>query len=369
MTGVLTENSDAAPADRDVSALLPVKLTMALSGLVLVLMMLLGLVMRLAQGGLIDVEPQLFYEVMTAHGIGMVGAAGISGAAIMWFFLARHVRLTAWVYWTLLGFFLSGVVLILWAIFVGHFAGAWTFLYPLPAKSGGVWEPEAAATYLAGLLLVGVGFLLYYLETGRAILVRYRSLGRALAWPLLFHGSQEDLPPPSVVASAAVTVFNGVGVIVGAAVIVISLINLYLPAFGIECCETHGRNFPTRRIIRRQRCRLRPKRDGNLQLHRDKRSMEDIMIASVCPFVHGALGSQVKLLVGGGGLHDLDREGLIGRSRIQPIHVSPGAIGSIAEAHAPSAGQIVLALEPSRPSSAGGVIVPMSMGMRGAVLP
>ena len=95
MTGVLTENSDAAPADRDVSALLPVKLTMALSGLVLVLMMLLGLVMRLAQGGLIDVEPQLFYEVMTAHGIGMVGAAGISGAAIMWFFLARHVRLTA----------------------------------------------------------------------------------------------------------------------------------------------------------------------------------------------------------------------------------------------------------------------------------
>ena len=234
MTGVLTENSDAAPADRDVSALLPVKLTMALSGLVLVLMMLLGLVMHLAQGGLIDVEPQLFYEVMTAHGIGMVGAAGISGAAIMWFFLARHVRLTAWVYWTLLGFFLSGVVLILWAIFVGHFAGAWTFLYPLPAKSGGVWEPAAAATYLAGLLLVGVGFLLYYLETGRAILVRYRSLGRALAWPLLFHGSQEDLPPPSVVASAAVTVFNGVGVIVGAAVIVISLINLYLPAFGID---------------------------------------------------------------------------------------------------------------------------------------
>jgi cytochrome c oxidase subunit I len=104
----------------------------------------------------------------------------------------------------------------------------------LPAKSGGVWEPNAAATYLAGLLLVGVGFLLYYLETGRAILVRYRSLGRALAWPLLFHGSQEDLPPPSVVASAAVTVFNGVGVIVGAAVIVISLINLYLPAFGID---------------------------------------------------------------------------------------------------------------------------------------
>ena len=235
MAETLTRDRNvAAAADHDIPALLGVKLTMAVSGIVLVLMMLLGLLMRLAQGGLISVEPQLFYEIMTAHGIGMVGAAGITGAAIMWFFLARHVPLTAWVYWALLGLFLTGVVLILGAIFVGHFAGAWTFLYPLPAMSGGVWEPTAAATYLIGLTLVGVGFLLYYLETGRAIIARCGGLGRALGWPLLVSGSQDDVPPPTVVAGAAVTIFNGIGVIVGAAVIVISLINLYVPSFGID---------------------------------------------------------------------------------------------------------------------------------------
>lgn len=235
MAQALTEEKDVAAAvDRAIPALFAVKLTMALGGIVLVLMMVLGLLMRLAQGGLIGIEPRLFYEIMTAHGIGMVGAAGITGAAIMWFFLARHVHLTAWVYWALLGLFLIGVVLILGAIFGGHFAGAWTFLYPLPAMSRGVWEPAAAATYLIGLTLVGVGFLLYYLETGRAIIVRCGGLGRALAWPLLVRGSQEDVPPPAVVAGAAVTIFNGVGVIVGAAVIAISLINLYLPSFGID---------------------------------------------------------------------------------------------------------------------------------------
>lgn len=100
--------------------------------------------------------------------------------------------------------------------------------------SGGVWEPSAAAVYLIGLALVGVGFLIFYLETGRALIARYGTLGRALGWPLLFSGHQDDVPPPTVVASAAVTIFNAIGIIVGAAVIVISLINIYEPAFAID---------------------------------------------------------------------------------------------------------------------------------------
>jgi cytochrome c oxidase subunit 1 len=215
-------------------ALAAVKLSMGLGGLVLVLLMLFGLFMRLAQGGLLSVEPTLFYEIMTSHGAGMVGTAALTGAGIMWFFLARHVQLTAAVYWLMLALFLLGVVLILGAIFVGRFAGSWTFLYPLPAHSGGVWEPGAAAVFLAGLISVGTAFLLFYLETGRAIIARYGNLSRALAWPLLFRGSQDDVPPPTVVAGAAVIVFNGIGIVVGAAVLVISLINLYAPGFTID---------------------------------------------------------------------------------------------------------------------------------------
>jgi cytochrome c oxidase subunit I len=215
-------------------ALAAIKLSMGLGGIVLVLLMLFGLCMRLAQGGLLSIEPTLFYEIMTAHGAGMVGTAALTGAGIMWFFLSRHVQLTGAVYWLMLALFLLGVVLILGAIFVGGFAGAWTFLYPLPAHSGGVWEPGAAAVFLLGLISVGVGFLLFYLETGRAIIARYGNLSRALAWPLLFRGSQDDVPSPTVVASAAVVVFNGIGIVVGAAVLVISLINLYAPSFVID---------------------------------------------------------------------------------------------------------------------------------------
>ena len=42
------------------------------------------------------------------------------------------------------------------------------------------------------------------------------------------------MPPPTVVASAAVIVFNGIGIVIGAAVLVISLINLYAPSFAID---------------------------------------------------------------------------------------------------------------------------------------
>ena len=133
-------------------AFFAVKLSMGLGGLVLVLLMLFGLCMRLAQGGLLNVEPTPFYEIMTAHGAGMVGTAALTGAGIMWFFLSRYVQLIGAVYWLMLALFLLGVVLILGAIFVGGFAGAWTFLYPLPAHSGGVWEAGAAAVFLLGLI-------------------------------------------------------------------------------------------------------------------------------------------------------------------------------------------------------------------------
>jgi cytochrome c oxidase subunit 1 len=230
--------TDTTPAPMATPAPAPqtlaVKLTIALSATVFLLMMLFGLLMRMAQGEWIAITPELFYQIMTAHGIGMVGTAGVSGAAIMWYFLGKHVKLTPWVFWFMIGMFLAGVVFILGSIFLGGFGGAWTFLFPLPAKSGGVWPAGAAAAYLVGVILVGVGFLVYYLEAGRAVISRYGGLANALALPLLFKGAQEDVPPPAVVASAAVTIFNGIGIVFGAAVLIISLINVLFPSFAIN---------------------------------------------------------------------------------------------------------------------------------------
>lgn len=213
---------------------LAVRLTMALSIVVFVLMMLLGLIMRMAQGALIDVPPDLFYQIMTAHGAGMVGTAGLAGAAIMWHFLNRYVRPSVTVFWLFLAFFLLGVVLILAGIFLGGFAGAWTFLYPLPARSGAVWSTHAAFSFIVGLLLVGVGFLLFYLDAARAIIGRYRNLSNALGWPTLLNNKQADIPPPAVVASSTVLVINTIALVVGAVILAISAINLYMPSLDID---------------------------------------------------------------------------------------------------------------------------------------
>lgn len=224
----------ATPQPVPAEAVFAVRLTIALSVVVLLLLMLLGLLMRMAQGGLVDVQPALFYQVMTAHGTGMVGAAGLVGAAVMWFFLHRHVRPSVALYWLFLALFLVGVVLILGGIFIGGFAGAWTFLYPLPARSGSVWGEHAALSFVVGLLCIGVGFLLLYLDAARAITGRYRNLANALGWPLLFGGNQQDVPPPAVVASTAVLIINTIALVVGATILAITAINLYLPSFRMD---------------------------------------------------------------------------------------------------------------------------------------
>lgn len=224
----------ANPRALDISVTAVTRLTIALAAVVFLLMMVLGLLMRLAQGALLGLEPDVFYQVMTAHGVGMVGAAGLSGAAVMWFFLNRHVQTNVKIYCLFLAFFLVGVGLILGGIFLGGFGGAWTFLFPLPASSGGAWSPAAALAFIVGLLCVGAGFLLLYLDAAMAIVGRYGSLARALGWPQLFANSPERAPPPTVVASTAVLIVNTVSIVAGAAILAMSAVNLYLPPFAID---------------------------------------------------------------------------------------------------------------------------------------
>ncbi len=207
----------------------PVLAYLTTAGLLLLLMMLVGVLLRVSQAEILVVRPDWFYRLMTLHGAGMVGMAGLAGAGIMWYFLGRHVSLSARVAWINLVLFVVGVLLILAGITVGGYAGAWTFLYPLPSRGMEVWTTWGAAAFLGGLLLIGVGFLLLHLDTGRAILSRYGGLGKALGWPQLFGPSQADAPPPAVVASTMVLIVNTLALILGASIIVVNLISLFAP--------------------------------------------------------------------------------------------------------------------------------------------
>lgn len=202
-------------------------------GVVLLLMMTMGFLMRMTQGGLLGLNPDRFYQTLTVHGTGMVGITGIGGAAIMWYFLGRYVRLSVAVLTFNLVAFVIGAAMILYADFIGGFAAAWTFLWPLPTKSMGLWEPGAAALHLSGLLLIGVGFLLLHLDAGRAIIGKYGNLARALGWPHLF-GFSDEKPPKAVVASTMALISNILGLVSGATVLTISIVNLYVPSFTID---------------------------------------------------------------------------------------------------------------------------------------
>ncbi|HEX6020243.1 MAG TPA: cbb3-type cytochrome c oxidase subunit I, partial [Burkholderiaceae bacterium] len=196
---------------------------------VFVLMMLLGLVMRMAQGAWLDVGPVRFYQIMTAHGAGMVGAAGLASSAVMWFFLRKYVPLRVSMFVANFVLFVLGALAILAATFIGGYAGAWTFLYPLPVRSMGLWSANAAALFMLGYLLIGVGFLLFYLDAMLAVVRRYGNLGRALGLQWLFGGEIDRAHPPTVVASTMVLITNSLGILGGAVILVMCLINAYFP--------------------------------------------------------------------------------------------------------------------------------------------
>ena len=96
--------------------------------LVFVLAMIFGLVMRMAQGTWISVPPDLVYQLMTAHGAAMVGTVSLAASAVMWFFLRKYVHLHLSIFVANYVLFMLGAVLILGSVFVGGFAGGWTFL-------------------------------------------------------------------------------------------------------------------------------------------------------------------------------------------------------------------------------------------------
>ncbi len=194
-----------------------------------VLMMLVGLAMRMTQAKWLGVPPDLFYELLSMHGAGMVGTMSLATTAVMWFFLRKYVRLHLWAFVANYVLFLLGALCIIVSIFAYGYGALWTFLYPLPVHGVGMWSADSSALFMLGYLLIGVGSLLFYLDAAAAIIKVHGNLGRALGLQWLFGGTIDPNHPKAVVASTMVIIANSLGILAGAVVLVMSLINIFYP--------------------------------------------------------------------------------------------------------------------------------------------
>lgn len=203
-----------------------------------VLMMLIGLTMRSAQAIWLGVPPAMFYKLLSMHGAGMVGTMVMASTAVMWFFLRKYVRLHLWAFVTNYVMFMLGAVCIILSIFGGGYAALWTFLYPLPTHGVGMWSPHAAALFMLGYLLIGVGMLIFYLDAAAGIIKVYGNLARAMGWQWLFGGTVDPNHSKTVVASTSMIIANSLGIIAGAVALVMSLINIFYPQVVLDALFT-----------------------------------------------------------------------------------------------------------------------------------
>lgn len=206
-----------------------------IAGIVVLVGMVFGILMLFAQGGVLSIYPGLFYQFLTIHGTFMIGAGALAASAIMWYFLSHYVNLSKRILAISIICFIIAAIMVTVGVFSFKYASSWTFLYPLPALAGGAWGTIGALSYLIGMLILGVGFLLLFIDAARAIIQKYGSLAKGLGWDVISGKKPEsDAPPPAVVASTMVVIVDITALLAGATVIMMNIIHVVNPAFEFD---------------------------------------------------------------------------------------------------------------------------------------
>ncbi len=129
---------------------------------------LLGMAMRQSQAGVVRLDTNLFYAIMTAHGLGaFVAWAGFAVMGLGLWVLAecefpmRPVGLAfaRATFWLMVGGTLAIVVSTLGL----GFAASWVFLYPLPFHAAKQWSDNATAVFSVGVLCAGLAIITWCL--------------------------------------------------------------------------------------------------------------------------------------------------------------------------------------------------------------
>ena len=99
----------------------------------------LGILMRLNQGGLISQSPASFYINMTTHGLTMIGIWFVAGMASINYLMDRYVKTSYTVNVIALILTVIGVLMLCTANLFGKFTAEGHFLFLLPFTF--MWHP------------------------------------------------------------------------------------------------------------------------------------------------------------------------------------------------------------------------------------
>jgi len=188
-----------------------------------VVAIVLGILMRLNQGEIIQQSPITFYGNMTTHGLTMIGIWFVAGMAAVNYLLERYVKTSYAANLFALALTVIGVLMLWCSTFIGEFHAGWTFLYPLPFKI--MWAEWATPLFLSSLGVLGLGWLVWSISLMAQILKKY-SISQAFAWQH-FHKNPKVETPPFIL----ITMITLIGVIACLIAAVILLILFFIEYF------------------------------------------------------------------------------------------------------------------------------------------
>lgn len=177
---------------------------------------LLGLIMRLTQAGALAPTPDIFYSIMTLHGLGMSGAMFMGGLAGIWYLMQRYIDRYSGLMWTSYGLIVLGAAGLVVGTLIGRFGPGWYVLYPLPFVNP-VWPLWATLVSVISLLLLGTGWLLAQIVLVAAMARRFGA-GNLLGWQY-FSTQVPRVDVPPIVLITTVSLISGIVTTIAGAVL------------------------------------------------------------------------------------------------------------------------------------------------------
>lgn len=192
--------------------------SMSLSLGMFVFLVVIGIILRLNQGQLINVNPDIFYSLMTVHGIGMAVSLFIGAYSSAWFLLNKYIRLSIRLMWIVFLMNLCGYIGLLISTIIGNFGAGWYMLYPLPFILE-TWHPYTTTLIILSLSFWGFSWLFIFLDILRAIGAEYGLSGILGIEYLLNKNITIEIKPIIIIASSAsiagiISMFSGANLLV-----------------------------------------------------------------------------------------------------------------------------------------------------------